>query len=98
MVERNLLLSVLAAYCPAHVMPPKRAQAWQHVLCIHTPAGELAWPLTNEEAAEDFAALETAPNHGQSVAWPEKMAQLREWRKAVEASPKKKRGTKSNTA
>ncbi len=73
-------------------MPPKRQQEWLHVLCIHTPAGELAWPLTNEEAAEDFATLETAANHGVSLAWPEKMAQLREWRAAVLATKKKKRG------
>lgn len=93
LVERNLLVAILAATNPAHLMPPKRAQTWQHVVCIHSPVGAFSWQLTNEEAAEDFASLETAPNHGESLAWPEKMARLREWRDALQSAPKKKRGT-----
>ncbi len=58
--ERNLLILALAKHglgCSAHIVPtgtpePKKGE-WNHVVCLHTPAGQLHWKLSAEDT-EDF--------------------------------------------
>jgi hypothetical protein len=59
--ERNELLAVFARMWDAHLMPVAGALEKldeRRVLCIHSPAGQVAYVLSAEEA-EDFAYLET---------------------------------------
>lgn len=57
--ERNLLILALAKHgvgCSAHVVPtgtnePQKG-TWDKVLCLHTPAGQIHWKLSPEDAAE----------------------------------------------
>ena len=57
--ERNLLILALAKHgvgCWAHVVPtgvpePKKG-TWNQVLCLHTPAGQIHWKLSPEDAAD----------------------------------------------
>lgn len=58
--ERNLLILALARHgvgCSAHVVPtgtpePRKGD-WNHVLCLHTPAGQIHWKLSPEDC-DDF--------------------------------------------
>jgi hypothetical protein len=44
--ERDILVAVLATLWPAHVTRAKRQSLiWSEVICIHSPAGQLAWGL-----------------------------------------------------
>ena len=57
--ERNLLILALAKHgagFSAHVVPtgtpePKKG-TWTQVLCLHTPAGQIHWKLSPEDAAD----------------------------------------------
>jgi hypothetical protein len=63
--ERNLLILALAKHgigCSAHVVPtgtpePKKGE-WNHVLCLHTPVGQIHWKLSAEDT-DDFRGYVT---------------------------------------
>lgn len=68
--ERNLLIAALARVWPSHLSETKKREAHRStdvnrkwVVCIHSPAGQLAWHLTNEEATSElFKWLEKREN------------------------------------
>lgn len=54
--ERNLLLAVFTRLWPSHVAPSKYG-GWPWTVCVHSPAGQLAWRITDEERTTIFAHL-----------------------------------------
>ncbi len=59
--ERNLLVLALAKHAAgfsAHVVPTTDPGTWKHVLCLHTPAGQIHWKLSPKDA-EDFRGILT---------------------------------------
>ncbi len=57
--ERNLLILALAQHgigCSAHVVPTDDPGTWKHVLCLHTPAGQIHWKLSPEDV-KDFKGV-----------------------------------------
>lgn len=44
--ERDLLVAVLSRIWPSHITTAgRRSIIWSEVVCIHSPAGQLAWGL-----------------------------------------------------
>lgn len=61
--ERNTLLSLLSHVWPSHLTEPTRSRLRPDtdvpgILCIHAPAGKLAWSLSSEDAMSLFSHLE----------------------------------------
>lgn len=57
--ERNLLILALAKHAEgfsAHVVPTADPGTWKHVVCLHTPAGQIHWKLSPKDA-EDFEGV-----------------------------------------
>jgi len=58
--ERNLLILAIIGHAgwEAHTVPPAGPETgtWTRVLCIHSPAGQLHWKLS-EDDQKDFASL-----------------------------------------
>ncbi len=57
--ERNLLILALAKHgvgCSAHVVPTTDPGTWKHVVCLHTPAGQIHWRLSPEDC-QDFKGV-----------------------------------------
>lgn len=87
---RNELISVLARLWPSHVMPVaghlSNLADGRAVICIHSPAGQLAWIVSTEEADETFAALpRIEENHwdkSTSAVRSERLAMIRKGMKA----------------
>jgi nicotinamidase-related amidase len=53
--ERNLLILALAKHgagFSAHVVPTADPGTWKHTLCLHTPAGQIHWRLSPEDALD----------------------------------------------
>jgi hypothetical protein len=49
--ERDLLVAVLSRIWPAHITEAaQRTLVWTDVVCIHSPAGQLAWGLPADRA------------------------------------------------
>jgi hypothetical protein len=80
-----LLVSLLSRFWPSHLAPPRTPQvnfAW--IVCVHSPAGQLVWRVSNEELPL-FAHLEERENHGKDYIGGEKealmllLATTREW-------------------
>lgn len=58
--ERDLLVAILSRIWPAHITrASRRTLVWHDVICIHSPAGPLAWGLPPDRA-HLFAHLERA--------------------------------------
>lgn len=56
--ERDLLVAVLSKIWPSHIRSAaRRTLVWTDVICIHSPAGQLAWGLPVDRA-HWFAHLE----------------------------------------
>jgi hypothetical protein len=75
--ERDLLVAILSRIWPSHIRPAgNRGIIWTEVVCIHSPAGQLAWGLPPDRA-HLFDHLERVPckwdGHGAS----ERAARLR---------------------
>jgi len=72
-IERNLLLALLTQQYEAHVTELEDKRFWGWALCLHTPAGHLAWKITDDERQTVFAHVEAAPNdwvrmtHGEKI-------------------------------
>ena len=48
--ERQMLISLLSRLWPSHLSEAQRPNAIaQSVVCIHSPAGQLAWLVSDEE-------------------------------------------------
>ena len=60
--ERNLLIGVLSRLWPSHLSPSATPQQDRVVVCVHSPAGQLAWHISQQEAVDTFAHLKTQPN------------------------------------
>lgn len=61
--ERDHLVAFLSRLYPAHFSEATDAKpGWQFVVCIHTPAGQLAWHIPDHELGELFWHLSEAPN------------------------------------
>lgn len=61
--ERNLLIALLAHRWPAHVTEATQGtqtDTWRYIVCLHSPAGHLAWRITEDEAEDVFQHL---PRH-----------------------------------
>ena len=58
--EKLQLVSLLSRVWPSHLSPTTRGGAWSHVVCIHSPAGQLAWRLTDDEMPLFAHLTETA--------------------------------------
>ena len=57
--ERNLLVLALAKHAAgfsAHVVPTDDPGTWKHVLCLHTPAGQIHWKLSPDDE-KDFKGV-----------------------------------------
>ena len=85
--ERNLLIATLARFWPSHLSLSKKHEEHKStdinrkwVVCIHSPAGQLAWHLTNEEATSElFKWLEKRENDWdghKSAEKPERLLQV----------------------
>lgn len=93
--DRNELIAVLTRLWPSHVMPVtgplSSLKDGRAVLCIHSPAGQLAWIISTEEADETFAALpRLAENHWDKATRAqrsERLAMLRHGMKPKRAQP-----------
>jgi len=93
--ERNELIGVLTRLWPSHVMPVSANLSsladGRAVICIHSPAGQLAWILSVEEADETFPALpRITENHWDRSTRTERSARLSMLRKdmrSVKPSP-----------
>jgi len=49
--ERDLLVAVLSRIWPSHIAPAGQSKlVWSEVVCIHSPAGKLAWGLPIDRA------------------------------------------------
>ena len=62
--ERNEAIAVITALYPrreqSHVMPPGGTMATlteRVAVCIHTPVGNITWPISRDEAADHFKYL-----------------------------------------
>lgn len=64
LLERNRLIAVLSTVYESHLTPTARHQVnWHWVVCVHSPAGQLAWHITDEEADSDFSHLQRDKRH-----------------------------------
>lgn len=64
-VSRELgYVGILTRLWPSHLAPRAKPdeQGWSLVVCVHSPAGQLAWALSIEEAHAYFPHLETSAN------------------------------------
>lgn len=61
--ERNLVLLTLIRVSgwEAHLCKRDDPGTWKHVLCIHTPQGQLHWRLSDEDE-KDFRGLKRVKN------------------------------------
>lgn len=79
--ERTLLLSLLTHLYPSHLAPAQTETSdvsQQHlVLCIHTPAGQLAWKLRDDEL-DAFSHLNTTTGDWDKHTHSMKLDRLRE--------------------
>lgn len=62
--ERDLLVRALSLLYPSHLMRHHSARNLKPVVCIHTPAGQLAWTLMggDDEARARYRHLEWRDN------------------------------------
>jgi hypothetical protein len=75
--ERDLLVAVLSRFFPSHITPVNQPSlAWTEVVCIHTPAGQLAWGLPPERM-QWFAHLERTASDWDGHRVSERDARLR---------------------
>lgn len=74
--ERDLLVAVLSRLFPSHIMPLKGRRIWTEAVCIHTPAGQLAWGLAVDRL-EWFTHLERSANDWDGHSAGERFARLR---------------------
>src|SRR5688572_4899543 len=79
--ERDILAAILARVWPAHLMPHTKAKAddgsKRVTLCVHTPAGQLAFVAT-DAMLELLPDLETVPNHWDGAKRTTKHARMRQ--------------------
>ncbi len=81
--ERNKLIAALAIHgagCSAHIVHTDDPGTWKHVVCLHTPAGQLHWKLSPEDL-EDFEGVIPFDRKGTKSDWdgckaPEKAERL----------------------
>lgn len=90
--ERNELIGVLTRLWPSHVMPVagplSSLKDGRAVICIHSPAGQLAWILSTEEADETFAALpRLTDGHWDRSTRAQRSERLAMLRKGMKAKP-----------
>jgi len=97
--ERNEVIAVLAQLWDSHTMPPKgRLDSLdRRVVCIHSPAKLLCWPISKDEADEHFKDLpklaESDWDDSSAAERSKRLAELRQTlakdRGAVYATPQK---------
>ncbi len=90
--ERNELISVLTRLYPAHVMPVggslSSVSDGRAVICIHSPAGQLAWLVSTEEADQTFASLPRLTEaHWDKSTRADRSERLAALRKGMKAKP-----------
>jgi len=77
--ERNELVALLSRLWPAHLAPATDAQpGWLYVVCVHTPAGQAAWRVSDADANGMFAHLSMDRNDWDGHSTLEKYARLRQ--------------------
>ena len=59
--ERDLLVRALSKHFPSHLSDYSNKRTDKLVVCIHTPAGQMAWTIPNE-MIESYAHLEKTAN------------------------------------
>lgn len=76
--ERNVLVAILTRLWPSHrvVHAYKQTAPWRDFVCIHSPAGQLVWHITDDEAATVFAHLKVEPNDWDGHTHNEKILRL----------------------
>ena len=91
--ERNLLLAILTRIYPTHLMrfrPTEEAgaNAWEWVICMHTPEGQCGWHLPSDEINGLFDHLERIDtNHWDGHTRAEKARRLERLAHAAQTVP-----------
>src|ERR1035437_1676280 len=75
--DREIMYAaILSRLWPSHLAPPRKPQEnMQWVVCVHSPAGQLAWRVMDEELPL-FAHLARTENDGKDYTFDDKMARL----------------------
>lgn len=77
--ERNELLRLLTRLWPSHLMPVSANLAaldGRRTLCIHSPAGQLAYVLSAPEAVSFAYLREDATSHYDGCTWKKRSERL----------------------
>jgi hypothetical protein len=76
-IDRELLLvSLLSRVWPSHLAEPRKPQrTFTWIVCVHSPAGQLVWRVSDEELSL-FDHLERRENHGKDYQAGDKLARL----------------------
>lgn len=75
--ERDRLVAFLSRLYPAHLAVATDAEpGWNYVVCIHTPAGQMAWHVPDSEIADLFGHLVALPNDWDGHTTDEKYRRL----------------------
>ena len=74
--EKLRLVALLSRVWPSHLSQTAGKDAnWKHVVCVHSPAGQLAWKLTDDELPL-FAHLKLTANDWDGHRADDKVARI----------------------
>ena len=73
--ERDLLVRALSKQFPSHLSAYSNKRTDKLVVCIHTPAGQLAWTIP-DDMHDAYGHLEQTPNDWDKHKTAERLARL----------------------